>query len=60
MGRSVLSASSARSDMTANARRYAWIAALLLTALGGRAQYALHILPVDRDSVFILKKLGLD
>jgi len=46
--------------MTANARRYAWIAALLLTALGGRAQYALHILPVDRDSVFILKKLGLD
>ena len=35
------------------------MAVLLLTAFGGRAQYALHIEPIDKDSVFIHNHLGL-
>src|SRR5216684_2455684 len=44
-----------------NVRRYARIVAglLLLIATRGSAQYPLHILPVDKDSVFIHKELGL-
>jgi outer membrane protein assembly factor BamA len=44
-----------------NVRRYARIVAglLLLVAFKGRAQYPLHILPVDKDSLFIHKELGL-
>ncbi len=34
-----------------------WI--LLLCPFSGWTQYALHILPVDKDSLFIQKKLGL-
>ena len=44
----------------AKVRRYVWITLLMLSASAGRAQYALHFLPVDKDSVFIIKKLGLD
>ena len=32
---------------------------LLLSSSRGLAQYSLHIIPVDKDSVFIQKKLGL-
>ena len=49
-----------RSALSASAWRLVWIGVLLLTVVGGRAQYALHILPVDKDSFFIHKKLGLD
>jgi outer membrane protein assembly factor BamA len=41
-------------------RRSAWIGLMLLMAFAGRAQYALHIVPVDRDSLYLVKKLGLD
>src|ERR1700744_62700 len=37
--------------------RLLWI--LLLSPLGGWAQYALHIVAVDKDSSFVRKKLGL-
>src|SRR6185503_18761377 len=42
-------------------RRYTRIVAglLLLVATRGWAQYPLHILPVDKDSLFIQKQLGL-
>lgn len=40
--------------------RHGWIGLLLvLGPFIGRAQYTLHIQPVDRDSVFIHKNLGL-
>lgn len=44
-----------------NVRRYSRIVAglLLLLATRGWAQYPLHILPVDKDSLFIQKQLGL-
>src|SRR5438309_1457780 len=44
-----------------NVRRYTRIAAglFLLLATRGWAQYPLHILPVDKDSLFIQKQLGL-
>jgi outer membrane protein assembly factor BamA len=44
-----------------NVRRYTRILAglLLLIATSGRAQYPLHILSVDKDSIFIGKQLGL-
>ena len=44
-----------------NVRRYTRIMAglLLLITTRGWAQYPLHILPVDKDSLFIQKQLGL-
>ena len=44
-----------------NVRRYTRIMAglLLLVATRGWAQYPLHILPVDKDSLFVQKQLGL-
>jgi outer membrane protein assembly factor BamA len=36
-----------------------FLLALLLSPFSGSSQYALHIMPVDRDSVFIRNKLGL-
>ena len=46
---------------SANVRRYTRIMAglLLLITTRGWAQYPLHILPVDKDSLFIQKQLGL-
>jgi outer membrane protein assembly factor BamA len=40
-------------------RVYALIVALLFTAASGWAQYPLYIQPVDKDSLFIHKQLGL-
>ena len=46
-------------DLSAKTARYACIAILLLASCCVRAQYTLHIIPVDRDSAFLHKNLGL-
>ena len=50
----------ARKDRT-RMRRYCltFCLILLLGSLKGWAQYTLHIIPVDKDSAFIRKHLGL-
>ncbi|HVS95194.1 MAG TPA: POTRA domain-containing protein [Puia sp.] len=58
--RSTLSANPVRPGCAAAAGRLAAIAILLLASLGSRAQYILHILPVDRDPAFFYKELRLD